>query len=57
MSFGQLRAFNLVMDSTTGLSKGYAFCLFVDINVTDQVGEIFYCNFVTCNTVLYRIHY
>ena len=40
MSFGQLRAFNLVMDSTTGLSKGYAFCLFVDINITDQVSVI-----------------
>ncbi|TRY72525.1 hypothetical protein TCAL_17382 [Tigriopus californicus] len=25
-SFGQLRAFNLVKDSATGLSKGYAFC-------------------------------
>lgn len=24
-------------DSATGLSKGYAFCEYVDINVTDQV--------------------
>merc|ERR1712203_311865 len=29
-SFGQLRAFNLVKDSATGLSKGYAFCEYVD---------------------------
>jgi len=40
MSFGQLRAFNLVMDSTTGLSKGYAFCLFADITITDQVNSL-----------------
>jgi len=37
MSFGQLRAFNLVKDSATGLSKGYAFCEYVDIAITDQV--------------------
>uniref|UniRef100_A0A8B9Z0J3 Splicing factor U2AF 65 kDa subunit n=1 Tax=Buteo japonicus TaxID=224669 RepID=A0A8B9Z0J3_9AVES len=36
-SFGPLKAFNLVKDSATGLSKGYAFCEYVDINVTDQV--------------------
>lgn len=35
MSFGQLRAFNLVKDSATGLSKGYAFCEYVDISQTD----------------------
>lgn len=35
-SFGQLRAFNLVKDSATGLSKGYAFCEYVDVNITDQ---------------------
>lgn len=35
-SFGQLRAFNLVKDSATGLSKGYAFCEYVDISITDQ---------------------
>uniref|UniRef100_A0A8C5WIG6 Splicing factor U2AF subunit n=1 Tax=Leptobrachium leishanense TaxID=445787 RepID=A0A8C5WIG6_9ANUR len=34
--FGPLKAFNLVKDSATGLSKGYAFCEYVDINVTDQ---------------------
>lgn len=35
-SFGQLRAFNLVKDSATGLSKGYAFCEYVDGSITDQ---------------------
>lgn len=36
-SFGPLKAFNLVKDSATGLSKGYAFCEYVDVNVNDQV--------------------
>lgn len=36
MSFGQLRAFNLVKDSATGLSKGYAFCEYADVSITDQ---------------------
>ncbi len=36
-SFGPLKAFNLVKDSATGLSKGYAFCEYVDPNITDQV--------------------
>lgn len=36
-SFGPLKAFNLVKDSATGLSKGYAFCEYVDVNVSDQV--------------------
>ena len=35
-SFGQLRAFNLVKDSATGLSKGYAFCEYGDYGITDQ---------------------
>jgi len=35
-SFGPLKAFNLVKDSATGLSKGYAFCEYVDVNVNDQ---------------------
>lgn len=35
-SFGQLRSFNLVMDTGTGLSKGFAFCEYLDPNVTDQ---------------------
>jgi len=36
-AFGELRAFNLVKDSATGLSKGYAFCEYVDIGITDVV--------------------
>lgn len=36
MSFGHLRAFNLVKDSATGLSKGYAFCEYADVVMTDQ---------------------
>lgn len=36
-SFGPLKAFNLVKDSATGLSKGYAFCEYVDLNISDQV--------------------
>ncbi|XP_023931364.1 splicing factor U2AF 50 kDa subunit isoform X2 [Lingula anatina] len=36
MSFGPLKAFNLVKDSATGLSKGYAFCEYLDPNITDQ---------------------
>lgn len=39
MSFGQLRAFNLVKDTATGLSKGYAFCEYADVTVTDQVKQ------------------
>jgi len=35
-SFGQLRGFNLVKDSATGLSKGYAFCEYADTTITDQ---------------------
>uniref|UniRef100_H2Z1Z9 Splicing factor U2AF subunit n=1 Tax=Ciona savignyi TaxID=51511 RepID=H2Z1Z9_CIOSA len=35
-SFGPLRAFNLVKDSATALSKGYAFAEFADYNLTDQ---------------------
>ena len=40
-SFGQLRAFNLVKDSATGLSKGYAFCEYGDVTITDQVKASF----------------
>lgn len=40
LSFGQLRAFNLVKDAATGLSKGYAFAEYVDSNITDQVNMI-----------------
>ena len=35
MSFGVLKAFNLVKDAATGLSKGYAFCEYADTNVTE----------------------
>ena len=34
-SFGQLKSFNLVKDSTTGLSKGYAFFEYLDSSITD----------------------
>lgn len=40
-SFGKLRAFNLVKDSATGLSKGYAFCEYADVSITDQVSAYF----------------
>lgn len=33
--FGELRSFNLVKDSAAGLSKGYAFCEYVDVAITD----------------------
>lgn len=35
-SFGQLKAFNLVVDQNTGVSKGYAFCEYLDPSLTDQ---------------------
>ena len=34
-SFGPLRGFDLVKDRETGNSKGYAFCLYKDVTVTD----------------------
>lgn len=34
-SFGELRAFNLVKDATTGANKGFAFCEYADPSVTD----------------------
>lgn len=37
LPFGPLKAFNLVMDKNTGNSKGYAFCEYNDINLTDYV--------------------
>jgi len=33
--FGQLKSFNLVRDSMTGLSKGFAFCEYADPGITD----------------------
>jgi splicing factor U2AF subunit len=35
MSFGSLKAFNLVKDAATGLSKGYAFCEYAETSVTE----------------------
>lgn len=35
--FGTLKAFNLVMDRATGNSRGYAFCEFIDVAITDNV--------------------
>lgn len=37
VSFGPLKAFNLVRDAITGLSKGFAFCEYVDPLITDAV--------------------
>ncbi|KAK4793510.1 hypothetical protein SAY86_023945 [Trapa natans] len=34
-SFGSLRGFDLVKDRETGNSKGYAFCVYQDLSVTD----------------------
>ncbi|CAJ0904125.1 11006_t:CDS:10 [Entrophospora sp. SA101] len=34
-SFGELRAFNLVKDILSGVSKGFAFCEYLDPSVTD----------------------
>ncbi|XP_030387467.1 splicing factor U2AF 50 kDa subunit isoform X2 [Scaptodrosophila lebanonensis] len=36
LSFGQLRGFNLVKDSITGMSKGFGFFEYVDPNITEQ---------------------
>ncbi|TPX49847.1 hypothetical protein SeLEV6574_g01232 [Synchytrium endobioticum] len=34
-TFGELRSFNLVKDASTNASKGFAFCEFLDVNVTE----------------------
>jgi splicing factor U2AF 65 kDa subunit len=34
-TFGELKSFNLVKESATGISKGFAFCEYVDPSVTD----------------------
>ncbi|KAF3674741.1 Splicing factor U2af large subunit A [Capsicum annuum] len=34
-SFGPLRGFNLVKDKETGYLRGYAFCVYADVSVTD----------------------
>lgn len=36
-SFGQLKAFNLVTEQSTGVSKGFAFAEYLDPLLTDQV--------------------
>ncbi|PSC72366.1 splicing factor U2AF 50 kDa subunit [Micractinium conductrix] len=46
--FGQLKAFNLVMDRGTGNSKGYAFAEYLDVHITDIV--IQNLNGKPCNT-------
>ena len=37
--FGELQMFNLVKDYATGMNKGYAFCEYVDVSITDQAIE------------------
>nr|GMC92557.1 splicing factor U2af large subunit B-like isoform X3 [Ipomoea batatas]GMD41221.1 splicing factor U2af large subunit B-like isoform X3 [Ipomoea batatas] len=39
-SFGPLRGFNLVKDRETGNSKGYAFCVYQDVSVTDACAAL-----------------
>ncbi|KAJ3391749.1 hypothetical protein HDU92_008893 [Lobulomyces angularis] len=36
-AFGDLKAFNMVKDIQTGLSKGFAFCKYLDPTITDIV--------------------
>ena len=36
-AFGPLKAFNLVKDSVTATSRGYAFCEYLDPLITEQV--------------------
>ncbi|XP_076443173.1 splicing factor U2AF 50 kDa subunit-like [Babylonia areolata] len=36
LPFGALKSFNLVRDNATGLSKGFAFCEYLDPNITDM---------------------
>lgn len=38
-SFGELRSFNLVKDTSNGQNKGFAFCEYMDPNVTDLACE------------------
>lgn len=52
MSFGQLRAFNLVKDTAFGLSKGYAFAEYIDITMTDQVSVFIVIKSVNVGSVL-----
>lgn len=45
VSFGPLKAFNLVKDAITGVSRGYAFCEYVDPLITDAV-SLFYIRII-----------
>ncbi|KAJ3416097.1 U2 small nuclear RNA auxiliary factor 2 [Chytridiales sp. JEL 0842] len=38
-AFGELKAFNLVKDTSTGISKGFAFCEYLDPSMTDIACE------------------
>lgn len=38
-SFGELKAFNLIKDLSTGISKGFAFCEYLNPDVTDIACE------------------
>ena len=38
-AFGELRAFSLIKDPSTGISKGFAFCEYLDVQLTDIVCE------------------
>ena len=51
-SFGELKAFNLVKDSATGLSKGYAFCEYVDLTITDVVSNMIESTILTLLALL-----
>jgi splicing factor U2AF subunit len=38
-AFGELKSFNLVKDSSTGVSKGFAFCEYLNAEITDIACE------------------
>jgi splicing factor U2AF subunit len=44
-AFGPLKAFNLVKDAVTLLSRGYAFCEYVDPLITEPVSFSFHYTF------------
>ena len=41
-AFGPLKAFNLVKDAVTNISRGYAFCEYMDPLITDPVNILIY---------------
>jgi splicing factor U2AF subunit len=51
-AFGPLKAFNLVKDSVTASSRGYAFCEYLDPLITDQVKIYFVLLFSKTNFCL-----